>query len=93
VGFHTKGRTTSYFAEGFLMAKPDNRADNVEKLQQMKENTQHNIEAAEESMANTDMKDEQKQQIKEKNAHRQESIEAFDAEMKDEAQARENGYK
>ncbi|OLS37612.1 small acid-soluble spore protein Tlp [Alkalihalophilus pseudofirmus] len=74
------------------MAKPDNRADNVEKLQQMKENTQHNIEAAEESMVNTDMTAEQKQQIKQKNANRQESIEAFESEIQDESQARENGY-
>jgi small acid-soluble spore protein (thioredoxin-like protein) len=74
------------------MAKPDNRNDNVEKLQQMKENTEHNIEAAEESLAHTDMKEEQKQSIKEKNQRRVESIRGFEAEMADEMQARQNGY-
>ncbi|WP_227936073.1 small acid-soluble spore protein Tlp [Alkalihalobacillus deserti] len=74
------------------MAKPDNRNDNVEKLQQMKENTEHNIEAAEESVAHTDMKDEQKQHIKEKNKQRVESIQGFEAEIADEMQARKNGY-
>ncbi|WP_332694626.1 small acid-soluble spore protein Tlp [Halalkalibacter lacteus] len=75
------------------MAKPDNRNDNAEKLQQMKENTEHNIEAAEESLAHTDMKEEQKQSIKEKNKRRVESIRGFEAEMADEMQARKNGYK
>ncbi|MFC0560434.1 small acid-soluble spore protein Tlp [Halalkalibacter alkalisediminis] len=74
------------------MAKPDNRNDNVEKLQQMKENTEHNIEAAEESLAHTNMKDEQKQQIKQKNKQRVESIRGFEAEIADEMQARKNGY-
>ncbi|WP_100372980.1 small acid-soluble spore protein Tlp [Bacillus sp. FJAT-45037] len=76
-----------------MQSKPDNRADNVEKLKQMKENTQHNIEAAEESIAQSEMSDAQKQQIKEKNAHRQESIEAFESEIVDESHARENNYK
>ena len=75
------------------MAKPDNRNDNVEKLQQMKENTEHNIAAAEASMAHTDMTEEQKQSIKAKNERRVESIHAFEAEMADEMQARKNGYK
>ncbi|ARK30828.1 small acid-soluble spore protein Tlp [Halalkalibacter krulwichiae] len=74
------------------MAKPDNRNDNVEKLQQMKENTEHNIEAAEESLAHTEMKEEQKQSIKEKNQRRIESIRGFEAEIADEMQARKNGY-
>ncbi|MDT8860578.1 small acid-soluble spore protein Tlp [Alkalihalobacillus sp. MEB130] len=74
------------------MAKPDNRNDNVEKLQQMKENTEHNIEAAEESVAHTDMKEEQKQIVKEKNERRKESIRGFEAEIADEMQARQNGY-
>ncbi|MFC0471840.1 small acid-soluble spore protein Tlp [Halalkalibacter kiskunsagensis] len=75
------------------MAKPDNRNDNAEKLQQMKENTEHNIEAAEESLAHTDMNEEQKQSIKEKNQRRVQSIKGFEAEMADEMQARQNGYK
>ena len=75
------------------MAKPDNRADNVEKLQKMKENTKHNIEAAKESMALSDMDDDQRQAIMEKNKRREESIRAFDDEMEDEQRARESGYR
>ena len=75
------------------MAKPDDRSDNVEKLKQMKENTAHNIEAAEESIADTDMSEEQKQAVKEKNKRREHSMQAFDAEMADEMHARKNGYK
>ncbi|WP_082393701.1 small acid-soluble spore protein Tlp [Bacillus sp. JCM 19034] len=75
------------------MAKPDNRNDNVEKLQQMKRNTQHNIEAAEEAIAHTNMPQEQKQEVRAKNQRREESIAAFEAEMKDEKQARQNGYR
>ncbi|NEU29208.1 small acid-soluble spore protein Tlp [bacterium LRH843] len=74
------------------MAKPDNRADNVEKLKKMKENTEKNIEMAEESLAFTDSS-QQKQAIKEKNKKRAESIQAFEAEMADEISARESGYK
>ncbi|MCK0471905.1 small acid-soluble spore protein Tlp [Halalkalibacter sp. APA_J-10(15)] len=75
------------------MAKPDNRNDNVEKLQEMKRNTQHNIEAAEEAIAETNMSNEQKQDVRAKNERREESIEAFEAEMEDEKRARQTGYK
>lgn len=75
------------------MAKPDNRGDNVEKLQQMKESTEQSIEAAEESIAHTDMSEQQKQVVEAKNKRRAESIQGFEAEMADEMTARENGYK
>ncbi|MED3623612.1 small acid-soluble spore protein Tlp [Neobacillus thermocopriae] len=63
---------------------PDDRSDNVEKLQSMITNTIQNMEAAEESLAFTDS-EEQRQQIKAKNQRRRESIESFRAEIKDEA--------
>lgn len=63
---------------------PDDRSDNVEKLQNMIENTIQNMEAAEESMELTDS-DTQRRQIEEKNQRRQESIESFRSEIKDEA--------
>ncbi|MCG8395057.1 small acid-soluble spore protein Tlp [Bacillus atrophaeus] len=69
---------------------PDDRSDNVEKLQDMVQNTIENIEEAEESMKNASGED--KQRIKEKNAKRNESLEAFRSEIQDESQARENGY-
>lgn len=64
---------------------PDDRSDNVEKLQEMIQNTIENIEEAESSMAFTDS-EEQIQQIEAKNERRRESLEALRSEVKDEAQ-------
>jgi len=69
---------------------PDDRTDNVEKLQDMVQNTIGNMEAAEETMAFSDGKE--REAIKEKNARREASIAGFRKEIKDEANARENGY-
>jgi small acid-soluble spore protein (thioredoxin-like protein) len=66
--------------------KPDDRSDNVEKLQEMITNTIENMEEAEESMAFTDS-DEQLQQIEAKNERRRESLESFRSEVRDEARA------
>lgn len=62
--------------------KPDDRSDNVEKLQEMIHNTIENMEEAEESMATASP--EQREQIAEKNERRLESIEAMREEIKDE---------
>jgi small acid-soluble spore protein (thioredoxin-like protein) len=71
------------------MAKPDNRADNVENLQ---ENVQNTIENLEESKSylnehGDEIPQDEAQQLKEKNQRREESIEGFRQEIKDEAQA------
>ena len=63
--------------------KPDDRSDNVEKLQNMVQNTIENIEEAHESMRFAS--DEQKRQIAEKNKRREESIEGMREEIRDEA--------
>ncbi|PMC38628.1 small acid-soluble spore protein Tlp [Bacillus sp. UMB0899] len=70
---------------------PDDRSDNVEKLQSMVQNTIENIEEAQDSMqfANS----EERERIEAKNLRREESINAMRNEIKDEAQARENGYR
>ncbi|OLO40376.1 small acid-soluble spore protein Tlp [Alkalihalophilus pseudofirmus] len=73
------------------MAKPDNRKNNVERLQQMRENTIENIEAAEETLAQSDMDGAERQAVEQKNERRRESINAFEAEIKDEKEARERG--
>ena len=65
---------------------PDDRSDNVEKLQEMIHNTIENIDEAEESMQFTDSS-EQRQQIEVKNERRRESIDAMRSEVKDEANA------
>jgi small acid-soluble spore protein (thioredoxin-like protein) len=64
--------------------KPDDRSDNVEKLQSMIHHTIGNMEAAEETLEFTD-NEEQRQQIEAKNQRRRESIESFRSEIKDEA--------
>jgi len=69
--------------------KPDDRSDNVEKLQSMIHDTIENMEAAEESLAYAN-NDEQRSQIEAKNERRRESLEAFREEVKDEARASEN---
>jgi small acid-soluble spore protein (thioredoxin-like protein) len=69
---------------------PDDRSDNVEKLQDMVQNTIQNIEEADDSLEVAT--GEQRRQIKEKNQRREESIEAFRNEIQDEADARRNGY-
>jgi small acid-soluble spore protein (thioredoxin-like protein) len=69
---------------------PDDRSDNVEKLQDMVQNTIENIEEAEETMQFASP--EEREKIREKNKRREEAIAAMRAEIKDEAAARENGY-
>ncbi|KKB44560.1 Small, acid-soluble spore protein tlp [Bacillus thermotolerans] len=68
---------------------PDNRSNNVERLQDMVQNTIENMEKAEATMANAGP--EERQAIEEKNERRRESIEGMREEIRDEARARENG--
>lgn len=73
------------------MAKPDNRNNNVERLEQMVNNTIENLEEAHKTLQNTDMKKEEREAIEAKNERREESIQNFKAEIDDEMAARENG--
>ncbi|MGJ9381598.1 small acid-soluble spore protein Tlp [Salipaludibacillus neizhouensis] len=73
------------------MPKKDNRENNVERLEQMVENTEENYRAAEVTANNDDMPNEEKQAIREKNHRREESIEGFRAEIGDEKEARNRG--
>ncbi|WP_246001186.1 small acid-soluble spore protein Tlp [Oceanobacillus piezotolerans] len=61
---------------------PDDRSDNVEKLQSMVQDTIQNIEKAEETLEHSDGLDREK--IIAKNERREESIEAMRKEIKDE---------
>ncbi|RYG71418.1 small acid-soluble spore protein Tlp [Lentibacillus lipolyticus] len=63
--------------------KPDDRSDNVEKLQDMVQDTIQNIEEAHETMEYSS--GEQKEKIKAKNKRREEAIEGMRQEIKDEA--------
>jgi small acid-soluble spore protein (thioredoxin-like protein) len=62
---------------------PDDRSDNVEKLQEMIHDTIENMERAEESMAYTDS-EEQLEKIKAKNERRRQSLEGYRNEIRDE---------
>jgi len=65
---------------------PDDRSDNVEKLQEMIVNTVDNIQKAEETMQNVSGED--RAHIEAKNERRRESIDAMRSEIKDENSAR-----
>lgn len=71
--------------------KPDDRSDNVEKLQEMVFNTIENMEEAEATMEFAS--DEEKRNIEVKNERRRQSIESMRNEIKDEHSARERGYR
>ncbi|MBB6447392.1 small acid-soluble spore protein Tlp [Bacillus benzoevorans] len=61
---------------------PDDRSDNVEKLQEMIANTDDNIRKAEATMRN--LSGDEKAQVEAKNERRRESITSMRAEIKDE---------
>lgn len=65
---------------------PDDRSDNVEKIQEMICNTIENMEEAEAALEFASS--EEKEQIEAKNERRRESIDALRLEVKDEARAR-----
>lgn len=71
--------------------KPDDRSDNVEKLQTMVQNTIENMNEAEESLDFANEED--RARIAAKNERRRESIDAMRSEIKDESEARQNGYR
>ncbi|XNN70798.1 small acid-soluble spore protein Tlp [Bacillus pumilus] len=77
--------------EKSYQSNPDDRSDNVEKLQDMIENTLDNIDESEAAMALST--DQEKQMIKQKNENRKMSIDAMRSEIKDEEAARKNGNK
>lgn len=61
---------------------PDDRSDNVEKLQEMIHDTLDNINESEDDMAS--MSAEEKEKLQAKNKRRNEAIEGFRNEIKDE---------
>lgn len=70
-----------------MMAKPDDRSDNAEKLQEMISNTEENIRESESYLAAHDeeIAAEEKANLEAKNQRREESIEGYRAEIKDES--------
>ena len=69
--------------------KPDDRSNNVERIREIVRNTEDNLHEAEISMEFADPA--QRAEISEKNARREQSIEALKEEMQDEIAARKKG--
>ncbi|MFC8688472.1 small acid-soluble spore protein Tlp [Brevibacillus porteri] len=69
------------------MAKPDDRSDNAEKLQNMISNTEENIRESEAYLAANagEISQEERTNLEAKNQRREESIEGYRAEIKDES--------
>lgn len=72
------------------MAKPDNRNNNVERLEKMVNNTIENLEEAHKTLQNEDFNGEERAAVEAKNERREQSIENFKAEIDDEKSARES---
>ncbi len=75
-----------------MKSKPDNRSDNVDRLQHNISNTIKNCELADEMIEKTDDEKTKKDLIA-KNERREESLNAMREEIKDEAIDKKNGYK
>ncbi|MCM3782521.1 small acid-soluble spore protein Tlp [Neobacillus mesonae] len=74
------------------MAKPDNRKDNVERLQNAVQNTIENFREAEGYLEEfgDEIPAQEKAQIEEKNERRKHSISGFREEIKDESRHQQN---
>lgn len=72
--------------------KPDDRRDNVEKIQVNISNTIQNHRETEEMIAKID-DEKMKKDLKEKNKRREQSLQGMREEIRDEAISRENEYK
>jgi small acid-soluble spore protein (thioredoxin-like protein) len=65
-----------------MMAKPDDRSDNVEKLQGMIDSTIENVSESKEALSESNA--EERQRIRDKNLRRMDSINHYRAEIADE---------
>lgn len=72
-----------------MNAKPDDRSDNIERIQENIDNTMKNISLANEVIAKSD-NPEEVENMKQRNERRQESLDAMRCEIKDEARANKN---
>ncbi len=74
-----------------MKPNPDDRSDNVEKIQEHIDETIRNMEAAEDMIDRTDNR-KTKEDLIAKNERREEALKGFRKEIKEEADARENNY-
>lgn len=71
--------------------KPDDRSDNVEKIQRNITNTIQNIELTEEAIRSAD-DPAVKKSLQAKNERREEALDSMRVEIRDESRDREHGY-
>lgn len=74
-----------------MKSKPDDRRDNVEKIQKNINHTLQNIEIAEDMIAKIDHQ-EMKKDLVEKNEKRKKALHGMKEEIKEEAIDKRNGY-
>lgn len=74
-----------------MKVNPDNREDNVERIQKNIDMTIRNIELADKMMERTDNSKARKE-LRAKNERREQALKGLREEIKDEANARENKY-
>jgi len=72
-----------------VKANPDNRKDNVERIQRNINMTIRNMELADEMMGKTD-NPKTKEELRAKNEKREQALKGMRGEIKDEADAKEN---
>lgn len=72
--------------------KPDDRRDNVDRIQHNISNTIENIHSADEMIEETDDEN-TKKALSEKNQRRESALDSMREEIKDEAMDKQNGYK
>lgn len=75
-----------------MKSKPDDRKDNVDKIQYNIDKTIQNCELADEMISKTD-DEKTKKALSEKNERREAALDSMKEEIKDEAIDKENGYK
>lgn len=75
-----------------MKTKPDDRRNNVDRIQHTIDNTIENFRLAEEAIEESDDEN-YKEVLEEKNHRREESLDSLKTEIRDEAIDKKNGYK
>lgn len=75
-----------------MRSKPDDRRDNVDRIQNNIDNTLENIHRADEMIEITD-DEKTKKDLQEKNERRGVALSSMRSEIKDEAEDKRNGYR
>lgn len=75
-----------------MKSKPDNREDNVDRIQCNISNTIKNHRLADEAIEETD-NEKTKRELTAKNERREQALNSMREEIKDEAEDKESGYK